>query len=581
MAALDPITLTILWNSLIAISEEMGSILRRTAFSDVVREARDYATSVFDAKGRMVAQGAFTPGHMGASFSAVANTLRTFPPEQLAPGDMILLNDLSMSTGHLPDIFSIAPVFYRGELVAFTVNSAHHADVGGAAPGSLVVSGVTDVYQEGIRILPVKYWEKGKPSESVHTLISANSRVPHKVLGDLKAQANANRAGERRLIALIESYGLETVQDATEEIINRSEAATRAAIRKVPNGNYHFEDYLDDYGPDTEPLKVCVHVEVHDEEIVVDFAGTDPQVPAGINSYYNFTFAYAFFALKCLTDPTIPQNEGCRRPITVRAPEGSFLNARHPAPGGGRALVLNRIVEAIMGALAPALPQRAITASSDFAMSSFGGEDPNTGKAFVFYELLFGGFGARPTKDGAEALCSSLDMRNVPIEVHEIHNPILVERFALRNGTAGAGKYRGGCGIQKDIRMLTPGIRFSNLTERHKFAPYGLFGGCPGAVGETVLNPGQAGERQLHSKGNYKLQTDDVVSIRLAGAGGWGIPLERDPQAVLRDVRDEYITAAEAESLYGVVLDQEHRQVLEPQTADLRRQLRGRIGEES
>lgn len=374
--------------------------------------------------------------------------------------------------------------------------------------------------------------------------------MPDKVLGDLKAQANANRAGERRILALIESYGVEFFHCAIEEMLRRSEEATRAAIRKVPNGVYSFEDFLDDSGPDTEPLRIKVTVEVKDDEIVVDFDGTSATVPAGMNSYFNFTYAYAFFSLKCLTDATIPANDGCRRAFVVKAPRNSLLNAQYPAPGGGRALVLTRLVEVAMGAMAQALPHRAVAASSDMSMSSFGCTHPKTGKPHVFYQLMIGGFGARPTKDGEEALCSALDMRNIPVEVDETNNPVFIERFEFVPDSSGHGRYRGGCAVRRDVRLLADAVQFSNLGERHRFAPFGLFGGGSGAKGRTVLNPGTEHERTLHSKGIYRLRHNDVVSIQLAGAGGWGVASERPRQDVLDDVLDGYVTPDHARTAY-------------------------------
>lgn len=569
MPEIDPITLAVVWNSMIATCEEMGFVLRRTAYSEAVREAQDMSTALFDREGRLVAQGVYTPGHLGAMRFALWHALRAYPAETLSAGDGILLNDIAMGAGHLPDIFSFYPVFRDDRLVAFTGTSAHHIDVGGAAPGSQAVEGVVDTYQEGLRIIPVKHFQSERPVEQVFRFIEANVRVPVKVIGDLKAQMNANRIGGLRLVALIDKYGMETFSRCMEEMIQRSEAAMRASISRIPDGVYSFEDYLDDVGRNTDPIKVKVAVRIDRDEATVDFTGSSPQTESGINSYMNFTYAYALYSLRCLTDPTIPQNEGCFRPVRVVAPEGSFFNPRHPAPGGGRAIIANRIVDCIMGAMSKALPHHAITASSHFSNSTVGGMDPRTARPFVYYDLLMGGFGARPTKDGIDGIASGFNTGNIPVEVYEINYPVLIERQEYILDSAGAGKYRGGTGIRKDVRFLTEKVRLTNLSDRQKYSPFGLFGGSPGALGATILNPGP-NETQLHSKGVYQLVLGDVVSFRVSGAGGWGDPFEREPQAVLGDVRDGFVSVGQAREIYGVAVDSSGRMVLEQETARLR-----------
>ncbi|MBI4278511.1 MAG: hydantoinase B/oxoprolinase family protein [Armatimonadetes bacterium] len=569
MAEIDPITLAVVWNSMINICEEMGYVLCRTAYSEAVREAQDMSTALFDPQGRLVAQGVYTPGHLGAMRFALGHALRAYPAETLRPGDGILLNDIAMGAGHLPDMFSFTPVFHQGRLVAFTGSSAHHIDVGGAAPGSQAVEGIVDTYQEGLRIIPVKYFENDRPVEQVFKFIEANVRVPEKVVGDIKAQMNANRIGGLRICALIEKYGLPTFNQCLEEMIRRSEAAMRASIREIPDGTYAFEDYLDDVGRNTDPVKVRVTVTIEGDEVAVDFTGSGPQTESGINCYINFTYAYALYSLRSLTDPTIPQNEGCFRPLKVVAPEGSFFNPRHPAPGGGRAIIANRIVDCIMSAMSQALPQRAIAACSHFSNATVGGLDPRTGRPFVYYDLLMGGFGARPVKDGIDGIASGFNTGNIPVEVYEINYPVLIERQEYIPDSAGAGKYRGGTGIRKDVRILTEKVRLTCLSDRQRFVPFGLFGGGPGALGATILNPGP-NETRLHSKGVYPLLRGDVISFRVSGSGGWGHPSERDPQAVLRDVRDGLVSAEQARNVYGVAIDTSTWTVLAEETAALR-----------
>jgi N-methylhydantoinase B len=573
MGAIDPITLGVLWGGLQAVAEEMGLALRRTAYSEAVREGLDFSTAVFDTGGRMIAQGNFSPGHLGAMPSVVGHVLAEYPAATFEPGDAVLLNDLYMGSGHLPDCFVTSPAFFEGELVGFVVNCAHQVDVGGAGPGSQNVEGVRECYQEGLRILPVKFYRSGTPVPEIIRMITANVRVPDKVLGNFKAQVNANHVGARRLGELYAQYGRDTVARYTEEILARTEAAMRAAIKELPDGTYTFEDYLDDAGRDTEPIRVAVTVAVQGDEVSVDFAGSSPQVAAAINSTYNYTASYSLFALKSVTDARLPQNAGGLRPIRVTAPAGSFFNPLPPAPGGGRAIVQQRIVDAIMGALAQAVPERVVAPAAHWSNPNFGGVDPRTGKRFVFYDIIIGGYGARPTKDGCESLAPCFNVNNIPVEISETNYPVLIERQEFIRDSAGAGKFRGGCGLRKDIRLLGEDVTFSGLAERQRFAPYSLFGGSAPRRGRTILNPGPH-QQALHGKGVYALKCGDVLRFELSGAGAYGDPLERDPVAVWDDVRNGYVSPEAAERLYGVCLEAQTGDLDAPATAARRRQRR-------
>ncbi len=554
MGEVDAITLGVVWGGILAAAEEMGITLRRTAYSEAVREGQDFSTALFDARGRMIAQGNFSPGHLGSMPFAVGHVLREYPPETLHEDDAILLNDLYMGSGHLPDIFTIYPVFYKGRLAAFAVNVAHHIDVGGAVAGSQAVEGITEFYQEGIRLIPTRYQKEGVLNDEVMKFIASNVRVPDKVLGDLKAQTNANRIGARRIRELFDRYGFHTVTACMDELLDRSEAAMREEIRNIPDGTGSFEDCMDDYGRDTEPIKVKCTVTVEGDSLTIDYTGSGPQVPAGLNSPYNYTCAYAFCAIKNITDPSLPQNDGCLRPLKITAPEGSFFNPRPPAGAGGRAIISQRNYEAVMGAFSRLVPERVITAASHMANPVIGGYDPRRQRRFVHYVVGIGGFGARADKDGCEGLASAFNVRNIPVEVDEINYPIMVERLELIQDSAGAGKYRGGCGIRKDERMLGEDLRMSNLTDRVKFAPFGLFGGKPGAKTSVILNPGPD-EQVLHSKGKYELNKGDLLSIRLAGCGGYGDPRQRDPEAVVQDVIAGFVSVEKAKDDYGVMIE--------------------------
>ncbi len=549
----DPITLGVVWGALGSIAVEIGTTVHRTAYSEQAREGQDFSVAVFDPAGRMVAQGPYSPGHMGAMSFAVKHALAAHPAASLRPGDAILLNDPLLGSGHFPDFFVTQPAFHRGEIVGFVVNIVHHTDVGGQRPGSQGVVGILDYFQEGLRIPPTKVWREYLEDEGVVGIIAANTRTPDRVLGDLRAQRSALRVGERRLVELVERYGRDTVAAAMDEIIARTEARMRAAIEAVPDGVYAFEDFLDDCGPATAPLRVRATVTVRGDALTVDYEGSSPQTPSGLNAYINYTRSYSYAAVKSLVDPRGPMNEGALAPITVRAPEGSFLNPRPPAGGGPRALICYRIFEAVLGALAPAVPERVAAAASHMANPTFGGRDRRHGRPFVAYELVLSGTGARAARDGCEGMSWAFNASNIPVEAQEARHPIVVERFELQRDTGGPGTFRGGCGVRRDMRFLADDGLLTNLTDRQRVPPYGLFGGGPGRLGRTVLNPGPGGV-VVHGKASCGFAYGDVISFQQSGAGGYGDPLARDPARVLEDVLDDYVSIEAARADYGVVI---------------------------
>jgi N-methylhydantoinase B len=572
---LDPITLGVVWGALASIAVEIGTTVHRTAYSEQAREGQDFSVAVFDPQGRMVAQGPYSPGHMGAMSFAVRHALAAHPVETLRPGDAILLNDPLLGSGHLPDFFITQPAFHEGALVGFAVNILHHTDVGGQRPGSQGVEGIFDYFQEGLRIPPTRVWHEYREDPGIIGIIAANTRTPDKVLGDLRAQRSALRVGELRLVELARRYGRPTLLAAMEAIIARTEARMREAIRAVPDGVYAFEDFLDDYGPGTPPLRVAVTVTVDGDALTIDYDGSSPQTPSGMNSYINYTRSYSYAAVKCLTDPTGPMNEGALRPVTIRAPEGSFLNPRPPAGGGPRAIICYRVFESVLGALARAVPERVSAAASHMANPTFGGWDRARGRRFVAYELVLSGTGARASRDGCEAMAWAFNASNIPVEAQEANQPLVIERFELIRDSAGPGRFRGGCGIRRDLRFLADDGKLTNLSDRHVFPPYGMLGGRPGALGRTVLNPGP-GEQVVHGKASREFAYGDVLSFQQAGAGGYGDPLERDPARVLDDVLDDYVSIEAARRDYGVVItgDGDDLRVDEAATHALRLALR-------
>jgi N-methylhydantoinase B len=552
----DPITLAVVWGALRSITVEVGTTVHRTAHSQQAREGQDFSVCLFDPEGRMVAQGPYSPGHMGAMSFAARNAIAAFPRAQLQPGDVILFNSPFLGSGHFPDFFMIQPAFSADEqLIGFAANILHHTDVGGMRPGSQAVEGVFDFFQEGLHVPPVRLWRRGEEQEGILAIILANTRMPESMLGDLRAQRNSLRVGELRLGDLVERHGHATVRAAMGAIMARTEARVREAIRAIPDGVYPFEDFMDDCGPGTDPLRLQVSVAVQGDRIRIDFEGTGPQTESGMNSYLNYTRSYCYAAVKCLTDPHGPQNDGAFRPITIEAPEGSFLNPRPPAGGGPRAVFCYRIFDAVIGALAPALPGRVTAAGSHFANPTFGGFDPRRRRRTVVYELVLSGTGARPDRDGCEALAMAFNASNIPVESQEANQPVLVERFELIRDSGGPGRHRGGTGIRRDLRLLMEQGMLTNATERQRFAPWGLFGGQPGQPGVTLLNPGTPGERRVHSKASDTFAHGDVVSFQQPGAGGYGPAWERDPAAVRRDVVEDYVSIEGARRDYGVVVD--------------------------
>jgi N-methylhydantoinase B len=553
----DPLTIAVVWGRLTTITEEMAEALQRTAFSDQVREGGDYSTAIFDATGRLIAQANRSPAHLGSMPDAVRNMLAVYPAESLAPGDVVGLNDPYLGAGHLPDLFAMSPVFHTDQLVDFVVCTVHLTDVGGPTPGSQAVSGVSDVVQEGLRLLPVLLYRRGQPVPEIVRVIEANVRVPELVLGDIRAQRAALNVGAARLVDLHDHLGNEVVAAAADAFLDRSETAVRTELAAIPDGTYRFVDYLDDVGPGTDPLRMEVAVTVEGSDLTFDFAGSAPQTRSSLNSTLTYTKAYCYWAAKAITTKdTIPQNEGQLRPVRVLAPPGTFFNPAPPAAVGGRAVLNQRIVELIFGALAQAVPERICAASGQWVNPIFGGTHPATGGRFVFYDYVVAGVGARQERDGVDAISPIVSVENIPVEAQEARNPIVVERLELVPDSGGAGRTRGGLGLRKDIRVLADDVVLSNLTDRQRFQPYGLAGGSPGRLGETVLNPGTPGERQIHSKDVVELRRGDVVSFRCSGSGGFGPPLERPRELVLADVEEGLVSAAAAREIYDVQVDE-------------------------
>lgn len=553
--SVDPLTLGTVWRSLRAAANDAGQVLQRTAYSEAVREGRDFSVALFDQHGRMIAQGDFSPGHLGSMPETVEHVLDAYPPDQLRPGDAILFNDPWLGSGHLPDFLLTAPVFAEGELVGYVVSCVHMIDVGGAVAGSQAVAGVNEVFQEGLRLPPILLWRADEVNDELLRVIQLNVRLPDKLIGDLLAMRSCIHAGQRAIVDLITRVGADTYHDACEEILEQSERAMRGSIRELPDGTYSASDELDDSGPDTEPVTIKAAVTVSGDELTIDFEGSGSQTQSGMNAVANYCKAYCYFAVKAiLHGPSLPQNAGSIRPIRWRAPVGSVVNAKAPISVGARAIMQQRIVDVLMEAFVDILPESVVAPSSHWANPTMAGVDPRNRRPFVLYDVIVGGWGGRFGRDGVEAMCPSFNVDGIPVEVNEHSYPILVERYSLIPESAGPGRWRGGHGIRKDIRVLAEKTQLMNLGERHRVRPPGLLGGRPGRNAETVINPdGEA--RTIHSKGRYELREGDLVSHRLSGGGGYGNPIERDPELVSADVVAGLLSVDTARREYGVVLD--------------------------
>ncbi len=512
---------------LIAAAREMGAKLVRSAYSPVVREASDCAAALLDREGRVVAQAELIPMQLGSLDATFRPCAELFPPETLEEGDFYINNDPFNGGQHVPDIFLFSPIFHMGALVGFSASVAHHLDLGGGAPG--LNPNASDVHQEGIIIPPSKYnlgrdWNGGP----LERLIRANIRVPDQTIGDFNAQFAANGIGAKRVKELCAKFGTRPIMAGMKELQDYSERRIRAAIRKVPDGVYYGEDALDDDGQGSEPLPVRVKLTIEGDCIDVDFKGSAAQVTVNINNPYASTVSATLACIKAvLTDPDIPYNDGSHRPITVRAPYGSILNPRPPAPVRARMLPSYRIFNAIMKALSTAAPERVIATGFDtteIACLSHLGEQGYK----IYLEIFGGGFGAGVHSDGCDAVdCALSNCSNIPVESMDMdYDFFRVADYSLRADSGGAGRQRGGLGFRRIYDILADGVTFSTYSDRFRIEPEGLFGGGSGSVAETYVIRG--GERiQLSSKQSFALKRGDRLVMLTGGGGGYGDPAER------------------------------------------------------
>ena len=545
----DPVTLEVLRNAFATVAEEMSANLVRTGYSPNIKERADASSAVFDSSGRMIAQAENIPVHLGAMPHSVRTVISAFAGE-FEPGDTAIHNSPYSGGAHLPDITFVSPVFVDEELIAYVANRAHHADIGGVRAGS-VAADATSIYAEGLQIPPVKLFERGAMVDGVFDLLLANVRTPEERAGDLRAQQAANETGRRRFAEIVEEHGPDVVAAAMDRVLEYSETRMREVVRELDDGSYGYTDHLDDDGAGTEDIAITATITIDGSTIDVDFAGSAAQVDGPVNAPIAVTTSATYYALRAITDPDIPPNQGCYRPFSVSAPDGSVVNARSPAPVvGGNLETAQRVVDVVLGAMAQA-DVTPIAAASNGSMNNvtFGGDDPQRGP-YTFYETIGGGYGGRPNRDGVDGIHAHMtNTRNTPVEVLETTYPLRVERYELRPDTGGVGRHRGGMGIRRDIRVLGEEVAFSLLADRRYHRPYGLEGGGPGANGEDyAITDGV--QRRIEGKTTLELSDGDVISVRTPGGGGFGPPTERPVEAIERDLLEERVTEEHVEEHY-------------------------------
>lgn len=538
----DPIRLEVFKHIFAAVAEEMGVVLRKSSYSPNIKERRDYSCAVFDPSGNMIAQAAHIPVHLGSMPLSVLAAIEQFELEDnsldttrgFTPGDIIVLNDPFQGGTHLPDITFVSPVFQKLvndglaheekislKLLGFVASRAHHADVGGMTPGSMPIA--REIVQEGLIIPPIKLFEAGKRNDAAWEMILANVRTPQERAGDLLAQMAANKRGADRLIEIAEKYGSDQTHYYMRELLSYTEKMTRQLLKSIPDGNYSFEDFLDNDGISDQPIPISVAIRIADDQAVVDFSKSAIQQIGSVNAVYAITLSAVYYVFRCLIGLDVPNNSGCLVPIEVIAPPGTIVNALPPAPvAGGNVETSQRIVDVLLGALANAVPEK-IPAASQGTMNNvtIGGWDKFAGRSFTYYETIGGGVGASSDANGASAMHSHMtNTLNTPIEALEYAFPLQVLRYSIREDSGGSGKFSGGEGIIREIRTLVD-AQVTLLTERRHFPPFGLSGGNPGSPGENaVIKDGES--KPITGKGTFILRAGDRLVVKTPGGGGYG-----------------------------------------------------------
>jgi len=546
---MDPITFAVIKSGLDSVVDDMAYTVVRIARSEIVKDVMDFSAALCDAEGQMVAQAKTIALHLGAIPEAIASVLNKFGND-LHEGDVVIMNDPYHGGMHLPDIFMFVPIFRDGKRRAFSAVICHHTDVGGRVPGSNA-SDSTEIYQEGLRIPPMKLYSRGVLNETLEALIKINVRVPDRVWGDLQAQFAASQVGARGLGRLFERYGADAVQDYMRELIDYAERMTRQEIRQWPKGTFAFTDYMDSDGFTDDPIPIKVAITVKDDSLLVDYSGSAPQVRAALNSTRSYTNSCTYLSVRCVLGRDVPNNAGVFRCIETIIPDASVLNPVLPGACAARALTGYRIFDAMLGALAQVVPDRVPAAgeggNSVICISGL----RRNGKPFIIVDMLCGAWGGRPDKDGVEAITNpSQNLSNMPVEVMEAEHPVRVEEYAFVQDSCGAGKWRGGIGIKRSYRVLADDALLQLRSDRVVFAPYGLNGGKPGGRSRNFITT-NGKTSPLPGKVTMRVARDTVITHEQAGAGGYGDPKERAATLIENDIADGKISRSYADKHFA------------------------------
>lgn len=573
--AIDPIRFEVVRSGMVQVAEEMAATLRRSAYSTNVKTRQDFSCAFFDRNLRPVAQAFSQPVHLGSFVRLIPQAVKTYGPDNLDPGDMLVVNDPYSGGSHLNDTTVLGPVHYRGKLVGYVASLAHHVDVGGGAPAS--IGPFREIFQEGIIIPPVKLVRRGVIDDDIFRLILAQIRSKRVTSGDFRAQVAANAIGSKRLAEMYDRHGVEQFDSYVDEVIEYTSRRTVAGIAELPKGTFKASGFLDFDGFSQDVVNLNVSITVSDGEVLFDMTGCDPQRRAPVNSSYAMSFAACAYTLRALMDTDLPLNDGFYRHIKMIAPGGTVVNARHPAPVVGGWETQVRLNDLMFKALSVSIPAEiAAGCKAMMAQAGFGLIDPDSGEYHCNYEALAGGYGARSDKDGPDAVQQhGQNTENAPVEEIETHFPMRVSRLSLIEDSEGPGEFRGGMGMRRDYHFPELEATFTVLSDRDHEGPHGLFGGDQGRKAYYILNPenGSTGgnqKRELTSKCVVDLQPGDTVSFQTPGGGGYGPPEQRDPALVLSDMLNGKISRQRAEQVYRVAFSDDGKRLDEARTADLR-----------
>ncbi|MGE6614173.1 hydantoinase B/oxoprolinase family protein [Peribacillus sp. NPDC076916] len=559
---MDYVTMNIINSAMISICREMGITLMKTSYSTIFNEALDFTCGLANTKGELIAVADYCPAMIGGMPVLIDNCIKEIPVSEMKPGDVILHNDPYRGGLHIPEHTLFKPIFIDGEVVGYAVAIGHIAEIGGIVPGGFAAE-ATEVFQEGIRLPPVKIINEGKDNDDVWKIMLANVRTPRHNYGDLRALISSVNLGESRLSELIIKYGKEIFTKTVDDLLDYSERRMRAELKEIPNGYYDFDDYIENDGIEDKTFTIKANVYVEDEEVIVDYTGTSPQARGPINATYGVSVSAAYNALLHITDPEIPKNSGCFRPIKVVAPPGTVVNVDFPAPEvGGNTETHPRIALAIIGAFSKAVPEKVMACEGGTHLNFvFGGHHDDYDEYYVCYDLEAVGWGARPYADGNNMVDSiNGNCRTTPTEVFETRFPWLIESFNLNQDSGGPGKYRGGLGAEKVLKCVAKEITVSQMSDRHQIAPFGLFNGQEGGLGATLVmkngesewkNVKEAYGKVSSSKfSNLTVKKGDRVKIVTPGGGGYGDPCDRDRSKLEEDIKDGFVSEEAALSTY-------------------------------